>query len=208
VSGEPPITVVAALTPGGAAGGGASATDAEVSAAPRRVRGPGDNDDLIDFAKVSDVMSTLMAKGFVLGKDALAKAKAREAAPQPWRVFARGFETRALRCARRRWTSRRASAARSRTRLASSTRGALWPRVAHALALRRQLHARKPCRTRTLAPRAPRTAHRRVPYATRALSRTHALTRACADALLPAPACASASAPRPARLQSATRRAS
>ncbi len=83
MSGEPPITVVAALTPGGAAGGGASATDAEVSAAPRRVRGPGDNDDLIDFAKVSDVMSTLMAKGFVLGKDALAKAKAREAAPQP-----------------------------------------------------------------------------------------------------------------------------
>jgi hypothetical protein len=72
VAGEPPITVVASLIPDAAAGAAAAAVSAGT---PHRVRGPGDDDDLIDFQRVSDVMSTLMAKGFVLGKDALAKAK-------------------------------------------------------------------------------------------------------------------------------------
>ena len=53
-----------------------------LTATPALQRGLGDDDDLIDFQRVQDVMATLMAKGFVLGKDALAKAKARDVAPR------------------------------------------------------------------------------------------------------------------------------
>ncbi len=174
MSGEPPITVVAALTPGGAAGGGASAAEGDAPAAPRRVRGPGDNDDLIDFAKVSDVMSTLMAKGFVLGKDALAKAKAREAAPRQAapQPCLRGFEMRALRCGAQALDEQAGVSSSLKDTASELNSRCVVARGARAAALRRQLRARKPCRTRALAPRAT---HARAPRYTR--MRTH-----CADA--------------------------
>ncbi len=73
---DPPITVVASYKPGEAA-----PPAKDTNADP----------DLIDMRRVSDALSTMMAKGFMLSKDALAKAKVRRRCGGTQRVGV-GFE--------------------------------------------------------------------------------------------------------------------
>ena len=113
IAGEPPITVTAALVSPAAAAAAAAAAASPGGAVGYRVRGAGDDDDLIDFQRVQDVMATLMAKGFVLGKDALAKAKARRNRARSNAALGAALQRSALTRgrgvrARRRWMSRRA----------------------------------------------------------------------------------------------------